>query len=266
MKQLKRQLEEAEEEASRAQAGRRRLQRELEDVTESAESMNREVTTLRNRLRYGRPAHIHPHSINSCPPSLCPPLLSPPITLCPFISLWSSVPIILSPSVLISLCPCVPPFLSAPTLALCPSLSIPPHLISPLSFYYLSLHLSLSLTFRFCWSLLLPTDAGPSPSPPAQCARCSDWRRVWHQTRRPRRQSQVLDRSPRSLMGPRKCSPSDPSLFLAISPSLPGPEGCRSHEPTLWLLALWKWCHLLAPPTYQPHPRGPPETSVNADH
>lgn len=53
MKQLKRQVEEAEEEASRAQAGRRRLQRELEDVTESAESMNREVVTLRNRLRYG---------------------------------------------------------------------------------------------------------------------------------------------------------------------------------------------------------------------
>ncbi|XP_060030710.1 myosin-14 isoform X1 [Erinaceus europaeus] len=52
-KQLKRQLEEAEEEASRAQAGRRRLQRELEEVTESAESMNREVATLRNRLRRG---------------------------------------------------------------------------------------------------------------------------------------------------------------------------------------------------------------------
>lgn len=51
MKQLKRQLEEAEEEASRANASRRRMQRELEDVTESAESMNREVTTLRNRLR-----------------------------------------------------------------------------------------------------------------------------------------------------------------------------------------------------------------------
>ncbi|XP_013927339.1 PREDICTED: myosin-10-like isoform X2 [Thamnophis sirtalis] len=51
LKQLKRQLEEAEEEASRANASRRRMQRELEDVTESAESMNREVTTLRNRLR-----------------------------------------------------------------------------------------------------------------------------------------------------------------------------------------------------------------------
>ncbi|XP_049642954.1 myosin-14 isoform X2 [Suncus etruscus] len=53
MKQLKRQVEEAEEEASRAQAGRRRLQRELEDITESNESMNREVVTLRNRLRRG---------------------------------------------------------------------------------------------------------------------------------------------------------------------------------------------------------------------
>ncbi|XP_025025352.1 myosin-10-like isoform X1 [Python bivittatus] len=50
LKQLKRQLEEAEEEASRANASRRRMQRELEDITESAESMNREVTTLRNRL------------------------------------------------------------------------------------------------------------------------------------------------------------------------------------------------------------------------
>ncbi|XP_044844653.1 myosin-10-like isoform X2 [Mauremys mutica] len=51
LKQLKRQLEEAEEEASRANSSRRRMQRELDEVTESAESMNREVTTLRNRLR-----------------------------------------------------------------------------------------------------------------------------------------------------------------------------------------------------------------------
>ncbi|XP_063157319.1 myosin-10-like isoform X2 [Candoia aspera] len=50
LKQLKRQLEEAEEEASRANASRRRMQRELEDVTELAESMNREITSLRNRL------------------------------------------------------------------------------------------------------------------------------------------------------------------------------------------------------------------------
>uniref|UniRef100_A0A480HXW9 Myosin-14 isoform 2 n=1 Tax=Sus scrofa TaxID=9823 RepID=A0A480HXW9_PIG len=53
VKQLKRQLEEAEEEASRAQAVRRRLQHELEDVTEASESMNRELNTLRNRLRRG---------------------------------------------------------------------------------------------------------------------------------------------------------------------------------------------------------------------
>lgn len=51
LKQLKRQLEEAEEEASRAQSVRRRLQHELEDVTEASESMNRELNTLRNRLR-----------------------------------------------------------------------------------------------------------------------------------------------------------------------------------------------------------------------
>ncbi|XP_025770137.1 myosin-14-like [Puma concolor] len=53
VKQLKRQLEEAEEEASRAQAVRRRLQHELEDVTESSEAMNRELNALRNRLRRG---------------------------------------------------------------------------------------------------------------------------------------------------------------------------------------------------------------------
>ncbi|CAG13663.1 unnamed protein product, partial [Tetraodon nigroviridis] len=51
MKQLKRQLEEAEEEAQRANANRRKLQRELEDATESADAMNREVTTLKNKLR-----------------------------------------------------------------------------------------------------------------------------------------------------------------------------------------------------------------------
>ncbi|XP_069381002.1 myosin-9-like isoform X2 [Paralichthys olivaceus] len=51
MKQLKRQLEEAEEEAQRANANRRKLQRELEDATESTDAMNREVTTLKNKLR-----------------------------------------------------------------------------------------------------------------------------------------------------------------------------------------------------------------------
>nr|XP_006013584.1 PREDICTED: myosin heavy chain, embryonic smooth muscle isoform-like isoform X2 [Latimeria chalumnae] len=54
MKQLKRQLEEAEEEASRANANRRKLQRELEDVTETAEAKNREVNTLKSKLRLER--------------------------------------------------------------------------------------------------------------------------------------------------------------------------------------------------------------------
>uniref|UniRef100_A0A671R8Q7 Myosin-9-like n=1 Tax=Sinocyclocheilus anshuiensis TaxID=1608454 RepID=A0A671R8Q7_9TELE len=53
MKQLKRQLEETEEEAARANSSRRKLQRELEDATESASLMNREVSTLKNKLRRG---------------------------------------------------------------------------------------------------------------------------------------------------------------------------------------------------------------------
>ncbi|XP_032817139.1 myosin-10-like isoform X2 [Petromyzon marinus] len=53
MKALKRQLEEAEEEATRANSSRRKLARELEDVTESAEAMNREVNTLKTKLRRG---------------------------------------------------------------------------------------------------------------------------------------------------------------------------------------------------------------------
>lgn len=52
IKQLKRQLEEAEEDAQRANANRRKLQRDLEDATESADAMNREVTSLKNKLRY----------------------------------------------------------------------------------------------------------------------------------------------------------------------------------------------------------------------
>lgn len=51
MKQLKRQLEEAEEEATRANASRRKLQRELDDASEANEGLTREVTTLKNRLR-----------------------------------------------------------------------------------------------------------------------------------------------------------------------------------------------------------------------
>lgn len=52
MRQLKRQLEEAEEEVVKASASRRRLQRELDDVTESADAMNREVSTLKSKLRF----------------------------------------------------------------------------------------------------------------------------------------------------------------------------------------------------------------------
>lgn len=52
MKQLKRQLEEAEEEATRANAFRRKLQRELEDATEASDVMNREVSALKTKLRY----------------------------------------------------------------------------------------------------------------------------------------------------------------------------------------------------------------------
>lgn len=51
MKQLKRQLEEAEEEATRANASRRKLQRELEEASEASEGLSREVTSLKNRLR-----------------------------------------------------------------------------------------------------------------------------------------------------------------------------------------------------------------------
>lgn len=61
MKQLKRQLEEAEEEATRANAYRRKLQRELDDATEASEGLSREVNTLKSRLRYLEP-HTHTNS------------------------------------------------------------------------------------------------------------------------------------------------------------------------------------------------------------
>ncbi|XP_072916621.1 myosin-11 isoform X1 [Hemitrygon akajei] len=53
MKQLKRQLEEAEEESQRINASRRKLQRELEEATELNETMTRECNTLKNKLRRG---------------------------------------------------------------------------------------------------------------------------------------------------------------------------------------------------------------------
>ncbi|XP_053713046.1 uncharacterized protein LOC128754445 [Synchiropus splendidus] len=51
MRQLKRQLEETEEELTRANVYRRKLQRELDDATESADVMNREVSNLKSKLR-----------------------------------------------------------------------------------------------------------------------------------------------------------------------------------------------------------------------
>ncbi|XP_027872932.1 myosin-9-like [Xiphophorus couchianus] len=53
MRQLKRQLEETEEELTRANVYRRKLQRDLDDATESADLMNREVSTLKSKLRRG---------------------------------------------------------------------------------------------------------------------------------------------------------------------------------------------------------------------
>uniref|UniRef100_A0AAZ3PLF1 Myosin-9 n=1 Tax=Oncorhynchus tshawytscha TaxID=74940 RepID=A0AAZ3PLF1_ONCTS len=52
-RQLKRQLEEAEEEVTRANANRRKLQRELDDATESQDAVTREVSTLKSKLRRG---------------------------------------------------------------------------------------------------------------------------------------------------------------------------------------------------------------------
>ncbi|KAJ3601423.1 hypothetical protein NHX12_032391 [Muraenolepis orangiensis] len=64
MKQLKRQLEEAEEEATRSNASRRKLQRELDDATEASEGLSREVNTLKSRLRYMH-ARKHTHTLTS---------------------------------------------------------------------------------------------------------------------------------------------------------------------------------------------------------
>lgn len=52
VKQLKHQLEEAEEEAQRVAAGRRKLQRELEEASEANDTLSREVASLRSKLRY----------------------------------------------------------------------------------------------------------------------------------------------------------------------------------------------------------------------
>merc|ERR1712183_713508 len=51
IKALKRQLDETEEEVSREKAARRKTQRELEDLIAENESKERELTTLKNKLR-----------------------------------------------------------------------------------------------------------------------------------------------------------------------------------------------------------------------
>lgn len=58
MRQLKRQLEETEEELTRANVYRRKLQRDLDDATESADLMNREVSSLKSKLRYRQPSEM----------------------------------------------------------------------------------------------------------------------------------------------------------------------------------------------------------------
>ena len=52
VKGLKRQLDDAEEEVSRANANKRKLQRDLDDMTEQNDALQREVSQLRNKLRY----------------------------------------------------------------------------------------------------------------------------------------------------------------------------------------------------------------------
>lgn len=52
VKQLKLQLEEAEEEAQRVAAARRKLQRELDEAGEANDTLSREVAALRSKLRY----------------------------------------------------------------------------------------------------------------------------------------------------------------------------------------------------------------------
>lgn len=51
VKILKRQLDEAEEELSREKAQKRKFQRECEDMFESHESLTREVSNLKSKLR-----------------------------------------------------------------------------------------------------------------------------------------------------------------------------------------------------------------------
>jgi len=51
MKQLKRQLEESEEEVARANASKRKLQRDLDEQTEALETAQRDADQMRGKLR-----------------------------------------------------------------------------------------------------------------------------------------------------------------------------------------------------------------------
>jgi len=51
VKALKRQVDEAEEENTRLNSSKRKVQRELDDYIEANEELSREVQSLRNRLR-----------------------------------------------------------------------------------------------------------------------------------------------------------------------------------------------------------------------
>lgn len=62
VKQLKHQLEEAEEESQRVAAARRKLQRELDEATEANDALSREVSSLRSKLRYQRMKHLLTHT------------------------------------------------------------------------------------------------------------------------------------------------------------------------------------------------------------
>ena len=51
IKTLKRAVDEAEEENTRLNSSKRKIQRELDDVSEANEELTRECQSLRNRLR-----------------------------------------------------------------------------------------------------------------------------------------------------------------------------------------------------------------------
>lgn len=51
VKTLKRSVDEAEEENTRLNSSKRKIQRELDDYIEANEELSREVQNLRNRLR-----------------------------------------------------------------------------------------------------------------------------------------------------------------------------------------------------------------------